>query len=135
MLTANKPAKTTCTHCAGMGSLRSSVSRTYIKCRVCRGTGSTPRSLVLDPEIQRNWISLDKKQKQEVTQRLQINPNVILKPWWNRIFYFPYVWWKNYKISTKNFSFIKSIKSATLWTMIIIYPNFALKIIKRKLKS
>lgn len=31
--------KKKCKHCSGNGIFISNVSRTYIKCRVCRGTG------------------------------------------------------------------------------------------------
>jgi hypothetical protein len=123
-----------CKNCSGAGWHKSNISRTHIKCRVCKGTGNVPTSLVINPEVQKKWIELDSTKKEEVFQHLKIEPNIILKSPWRRLFSLPIVWWKHYLISRKTLSFFKSIKFSTLWTFITIYPTFALKIIKRKLK-
>lgn len=127
--------KKICKNCGGSGWHKSNISRTRIKCRICKGTGNTPTSLVANPEIQKKWAELDSTKKEEVFKRLKIEPNIILKPSWKRVFLIPIVWWKHYLISRETLSLFRAVKFSTLWTLITIYPNFAPKIIRRKLQS
>ena len=135
MLTKEHLGCSICKHCAGSGRIRSNISRTFIKCKTCLGTGNIKRSIVTDPEIQKRWVELNSSKKKEVFERLQISPQIILKPFWVKIFSFPLIWLKHYKISREKLSFFKSVRFLTIWTLITIYPNLALKLIKRKFQK
>lgn len=131
-MTATLKKTRICKHCGGSGSHMSNVSRTRLKCHSCRGTGNLPKSLVTYPEVQEKWLALSEDKKNEIYQRMAVAPQIILKPSWKRVIYFPSIWWQHYKISKKTLPTIRSLRFTTLWTVITVFPSFALKIMKRK---
>ena len=122
-----------CRNCSGSGSYKSNVSRTFLKCHLCRGTGRNPKSIVLNPKVQEKWMTINQEKKQEISNRLTFKKDILLKPAWQRVFYLPNIWWKQYKISRKTLSLFDSLKFSFLWTIIIAFPTFALKILKKRL--
>jgi hypothetical protein len=112
-----------CRHCLGTAWHRSNVSNRYIKCRACNGTGAQLK-------IQ---VSAPKPEEAEIKQRIYAQPlNIVSKPWWQKIFYVPTVWWTHYKLTRKTLPRLWSFQFAITWTMLILFPSIAAFFISSK---